>query len=176
MGDRHTPTFEAFDSLADDALSIFRISIVLSGLYLTAFGLMTRGISVDFVRSVINTGYALFSIQALLAAMFGSILAYRHTRRLSMRKQLRNQGVLNDKKLAVNYVSATGIAAFGSVVCMLLGIIEAFAGETPSVTFPTIVLLINFILWITIPFVVLSSLDWLASKNKQAKNLIHSFL
>lgn len=167
---------DIFDSLAGDALSLFKTTIVLSGLYLTAFGLVFRGTGMDLIIDILNAGYTQMSIQALIAAMIGSILSYRQARRLSVSNEPPNDGILPDRKLSMNYVSAAGIALVLSILLMILGILEGIAGEAPDMAFPVIASIILFAIWISVPFSILSVIDWLSDRSSVLRQYLYAFL
>lgn len=167
---------DLYDRLAEDALSILRIDFILIGLYLTTFGLLSQAESTEIVTNVLNARYTHFSFHAIFASMVASALIYRKCRRVSIQQEVPKKENYPEEMFSLNIVAAATFASVGSVVCMALGIMEAFAGSTPPFIFPVIALAIFVILWIFTPFVLLYYSDKLSEKNKHLKDIFQMFL
>jgi len=176
MVDKKEVSSNAFDSLAEDALSLLRIDIVLAGLYLTGIGLMFQATEQEFVLSVIGASYTQFSLHALFASMAACVLLYRKCKRISFEGEVPQNEIADERIQTLNLVTAAAFASFGSIVCFTLGILEAFAGVAPPISFPFIGLAFFVVLWILGPYSVLSVLDKVSEKNNRARQLIQIFI
>lgn len=167
---------ELYNGLAEDALSILRIDFVLIGLYLTTFGLLSQSNNSEFLMDVLEASYTQFSFHAIFASMVASALVYRKCRRISVQGEVPRKDKYSEEMMTLNIVAASAFASVGSVVCMALGVLEAFAGGTPPISFPIVALTIFVVLWIFTPFVVLYFADKLSERYRYAQDLFQMFI
>jgi hypothetical protein len=176
MDDTREAEQELFENLADDALSLLRTDFVLIGLYLTTFGLFSQIAGQQALLDVLFATYTQWGISALFASMATSVLVYRKSRRITVQQRVRQNEIMSEERQTINIVTASAFASFGSVVCISLGILEAFAGQRPPFSFPLLVIGLSVILWILAPFSLLAIMDKLSEKSKTFRDIVQLFL
>lgn len=174
--DKRTVEPDLFENLAEDSLSLLRINLVLGGLYLSAFGLLSQAVGANFAKDTLNATYTQFAFHALFASMAASVLFYRKARRISTQQQVDEYEHFSEEMSTINGVTASAFASFGSVVCISLGIIEAFAGSAPPISFPILAIGFFVVLWILGPFSVLVIADKIAERSKHLRDLLYVFI
>ncbi|WP_436924949.1 hypothetical protein [Halosimplex amylolyticum] len=120
---------EMASDVADDSLRLFRINLILAGLYSSVLAFFYQAEGQEIVRNILSSGYTAFGFAAWFGAMIWAIFHYRYARRLSFSKH-RDQELSppeNAADVAVNFVSAIAIGTLLSTTSFVIGFFDGFS-------------------------------------------------
>lgn len=127
---------EFLNSLSEDALSLFRINLVVLTIFATVFLFVTQEMTRSYYLRFGDSIYTLTAVLLWAGSLFLSAYAYYVTRRARVREYYKNRGAIDDELL---YLSTVATVAFGSVIAILsliMGLIDGFSDGGISVVQP----------------------------------------
>jgi hypothetical protein len=123
---------EELGAIADDSLSIFRIALFFIVIYISIISLAFRRENVDIVVGILNSYYTTIGATFWVGSLTTSLLTYRIARRASLQEEYSQLGQIPDKFIVMNYVTASIIALFLSIISLLFGLYEGWLSSMPT--------------------------------------------
>lgn len=113
-------------TIADDALKLFRINLIIIGLYASVLALLYRGNGSGFVIDIIESYYTIFGFLTWFGAMIGGVIHYRYGRRMafSRHRHSRLSPPSNATDVAVNFISAVALGTLIALLSLVVGILD----------------------------------------------------
>lgn len=125
---------ELMNSLALDALSVFRIDLFVVTLYASILALVFREGSQTFIMRIAGSLYTNIGFQFLLGSMLAAVLLYVRIRLVATRETYRNRGIVNDEKIMTYSLGATALGSVFSVFFLLVGVLDGLrVGGIPAI-------------------------------------------
>jgi len=156
---------DALDSIASDALTLFRTGMFLMVIYLSVLSLTLREGSTEFITFVLNSSYTAYGFSFWLGSIALCALTYRAARRTALQDEYAELGLIEDKFAVVNYISTCVFGLLFALVSLLFGLFNGWANMVSGsvagipITTPIVLILISIFLVLAIN-VVFATMEW----------------
>lgn len=136
---------QLMNAQASEALSIFRIDLVVLALFASVIALIYRGETDGLLNDIFASVYTVLGITTIIGSMFAVVFVYVQIRLMSTRTYYKDSGVVRDEKMNTYSLGATAMGSVFAIFFMLLGVLEGVLGarielsSTPVLFFLTVV-------------------------------------
>jgi hypothetical protein len=125
--------------IGDDAMDLFRVNMVILGLFISVVSLIYQGGDTELIRNTLNSFYFINGVIFWLGSVVGTVFTYRSARKVETWTHYKNLARVDDETVLKNYASA---CITGTMIATLSFFSSLLDGVNPEVTIPPQQLLI----------------------------------
>lgn len=173
------------DSIADDALQLFKSGLTLAVIYVTLVSLILRDGGAEAISTILNSSYTTIGVIFWAGSMTTCLVTYWGARQSSSNSEVDSSSIFSAKNIQFNYPTMVLFGLLVSLFSLMFGIVEgwykAYEGISGSIPVSVpIVIIIGSISYLFGGYVglhlLLGFVNWILSETNDKLNNIIEYL